>query len=321
MPSTDKKNYVIAFLACTTLGGAALVIHTRQQLADARNAPSLQINRTEITTAAAPAPIVSPPVEPAPATPTEAAPTPQAAGERPEGGPGGPGNRGQRGAQFAAQMAALMQDPEFAAAWKLEQEARIEQRYGSLFKQLNLSPDKLTALKSLLVERENAGREVWASAAAQGLNPRDNRDQLRELTDSLESEVDKNIEAQLGASVVTALDTYNSTSSQRNTVNDLSQKLNYAGQTLNDSQAQQLTKILAETGAQNGRTTTITDDTIDRARGVLTLPQLAELKRLQAEQEARRIIEEKTRAARQAMNQQGGGGGGGQGRNRQNRGD
>ncbi len=315
MPSTDKKNYLIAFLACTTLGGAALVIHTRQQLADARNAPSLQINRTEIKTAAAPAPIISPPAEPA-AAPAEAAPPPQA-GERPEGGPGGPGgpgNRGQRGAQFAAQMASLMQDPEFAAAWKLEQEARIEQRYGALFKQLNLSPDKLAALKSLLVERENAGREVWASAAAQGLNPRDNRDQLRELTNSLEAEVDKNIEAQLGASVVTALDTYNSTSSQRNTVNDLTQKLSYAGQTLNDSQAQQLTKILAETGAQNGRTTTITDDTITRAAGVLTHAQLTELKRLQAEQQARQLIEEKTRAARQAMNQQGGRGGGGQGR-------
>ena len=317
MPSSDKKNYVIAFLLCTTLGGAALVIHTRQQLADARNAPTLEVKRTEIKTAAAPAPLVSPPAA-APAAAPEATP-PEAAGERPEGGPGGGpfGNRGQRGAQFAAQMAKLMQDPEFAAAWKLEQEARLDQRYGALFKQLNLPPDKLAALKTLLAERENAGREVWASAAAQGLNPRDNRDELRKLTDDLQSEVDKNIEAQLGASVVTALDTYNATSSQRNTVNDLTQKLSYSGQTLNDSQAQQLTKILAETGTQNGRSTGITDATITRAAGVLTTAQLNELKRLQAEQAARQLIETQTRAAREAMQQQGGqGGGGGRNRNR-----
>ena len=197
-------------------------------------------------------------------------------------------------------MAELMKDPEFAAAMKLEQEARIEQRYGVLFKQLNLPADKIAALKSFLAERENANREVMASAAAQGLNPRDNRDELRQLAAELQAEVDANIKSTLGDNVLAAINTYNATSSQRNTVNDLNQKLTYSAQPLNDTQSKMLTTILAETGQQNGRGTLITDATITRAQGVLMPSQVEALKKLQAEQQAQQLVQAKMRAAREA---------------------
>lgn len=303
MSSNDKKNYVIALLACTTLAGAGMWIRTRQDLAEARKAPSIQVTRSEFNTSAAPAPLVT---SAAPIAAAESLATTEEPNERPEGGPpqGGPGNwgnRGQRGAQFAAQMAELMKDPEFAAAWKLDQEARLDDRYGALFKDLNLPPDQLAAFKSLLAEREAAGREVWMSAAAQGMNPRENRDELRQLAQDLEAEVDANIKNTFGPAVVDALASYNNTGSQRNTVEDLGEKLTYAGQSLNDSQARQLTNILVETGTQAGRNTLITDATITRAAAVLTNAQLEQLKKLQAEQQARQVIEQKTREAREAM--------------------
>jgi hypothetical protein len=295
--SPQAKNYVIAFLACTTLGAAALVMQTRQQLADVRNNPSLEIKRSDITVAAAPSPLSAP--DPAtPAAPPEVPFAEDTAAERLDPGQG----RGPRGGgpQFAAQMAELMQDPEFAAAMKIEQEARLDARYGALFKQLNLPPAQLAELKALLAEREAAGRDVWMTAREQGLDPRANRDQLRELSANLQAEVNANIKATLGESVYSALETYNATAPQRNTVNDFARRLDYSGQPLNDAQSAQLTTILARTGTVSGRNVLITDATITQAAGVLTSTQLQNLKSQQAEQQARLIIEAKTRAAREA---------------------
>lgn len=300
--SSKLKNYIILFLACTTAGIGFQLFRARQQLADARRTPTLEVKRSEIITSSAPAPALvdNTPAPPAPAPERAPAPAEIAPPEADRGGPGG-----NRGARFGAQMAELMKDPEFAAALKLDQEARIENRYGALFAQLNLPPEKLAALKSLLAERENANREVWATAAAQGMNPRDNRDELRQLTAEFQAEVDANIKATLGDSVVTALENYNTTAPQRSLVNDLNQKLAISSQPLNESQAQQLTLILAETGETNGRNVYVTDDTITRAKGILTPAQVSNLEKLQAEQQARQVIFEKTRAAREAA---GGGG-------------
>ncbi len=308
--SPKAKNYVIAFLLCTTLGGAALLVQTRQQLAAARLAPTLQVTRSEFTTAAAPAPLIAP--TPAPAPAPDESPNFDVLRDGLEGFPGGGGpggggggNRGQRGgAQFAAQMAELMKDPEFVSAWKLEQEARVEQRYGALFKTLNLPPDRLASLKTLLAERANAGRDVWTSAREQGLNPRDPaaRDQLRQLTADLQAEIDASIKNAVGPAVMTAIEGYNATSTQRTTVNTFDQKLSSlpGAQSLNPSQSQQLTTILAETGRQQDRSTLITDATITRAAGVLTNSQLTTLKQLQAEQQAQQVLQTKMRAARDA---------------------
>lgn len=309
--SPQAKNYAIAFLACTTLGGAALVVHSRQQLADALNAPSLQVMRSEFSTAAAPAPLIASAevISEIPAV-SEVAENPETAQENPAenrdgGGAGGGGNRG---AQFAAEMAVLLEDPEFNEAWKIQQEARIESRYGALFKDLNLPPDQLASLKTLLVERENVGREVWMTAPSLGLNPRESRDQLRELTAEFQAEVDANIANTVGPNAMAALRDYNNSSSPRSTVATIGQRLSNYGQPLNESQSRQLVTILAETGTRQGRTTLITAATITRATGILSNTQLNQLKAEQAVQQANLVVEAKTRAAREAAGWSGRGG-------------
>ena len=293
--SSRLKNYLIVLLFFTTLGGAGLVVRTRRQLADALNAPTLRVTHGDFRSAPAPAPLASSaPRVAAPAPPVDA-PVGDTPPDRPDGGQFG----GGRGARYATQMAELMKDPAFVAASKIEQEARLDSRYSSLFKELNLPPEKLAALKALLAERESASREVWASAAAQGLNPRDNRDQLRQLTADLQAEVDANIKSTFGDSVSSALAAYNASAPQRSTVGDLAQKLTYSSQPLNDSQAQQLTRILGDTGTPAGRTVLITAATLVQAQGVLTADQITVLKSLQAEQQARQLVAEKTRAARE----------------------
>ncbi len=317
MPSVDKKNLALGFLLCTSLGTGAMLVHTRQQLADARNAPSLQVTRSDFQAPAAPAPLPPAEAAPAPARPSppdDAVDAPPASPENT--GPGGPG--GGRGARFAARMSELMKDPDFAEAWKIQQEARIEERYGALFKQLNLPPEKLAALKALLIERENAGREVFATAAASGLDPRDpaNREELRKLSDDLRDEVNANIEATFGESMTSTLDAYQAAGPQRNTVNTFAGKLNNAGAPLTPAQSQQLTQILTETGKPSGRTVLVTEATITRATGLLSNTQVEELKQLQTEQQAQIVVEEKMRALREeAGGGRGNWGGGGRGGN------
>ena len=301
---SNTKNIALVFLAATTLGLGVQLYSTNQKLKNALNAQTVQVKRSEVTVAAAPAPIRAPAVaEAAPASETQ----PENNFGAPEGGPGqgGPGNFGNRGGRgFGAQMAELMKDPEVAAAMKLEQEARIEQRYGALFKQLNLPAEKIAELKTMLAERENAMRDVMASAAAQGLNPRESRDELRQLAADMQAEVDNSIKTTFGDSVLTSLNTYNNNAPQRATINDLSQKLVYSSQPLNDTQSQMLTTILAETGQQNGRTTLVTDATIARAQGVLMPSQVEALKKLQTEQQAQQLLQTKMREAREAAQAQ-----------------
>ena len=301
---SNTKNIAIVFLAATTLGLGVQLYSTNQKLKGALNAPTVQVKRSEVTIAAAPAPLSAPAA-------AEAAPAAEAQPENnfggPEGGPGqgGPGNFGGRGGRgFGAQMAELMKDPEFVAAMKLDQEARIEQRYGALFKQLNLPAEKVAELKAMLAERENAMRDVMASAASQGLNPRESRDELRQLAADMQAEVDNTIKTTFGDSVLTSLNSYNNNAPQRATINDLSQKLVYSSQPLNDTQSQMLTTILAETGQQSGRTTLVTDATIARAQGVLMPSQVEALKKLQAEQQAQQLLQTKMREAREAAQAQ-----------------
>ncbi len=306
MPTTDKKNLAVAFLLCTTLGTGALLVHTRQQLADARKAPSLHVSQSEFQAPSAPATqaIASSPAATAKEEPADAPASP------PENAAPG-GNGAARGARFAARMAELMKDPDFAEAWKIQQAARIDERYGAFFKQLNLTPDKLAALKALLLERESAGREVFASAAASGLDPRkqENREQLRKLSDDLRNEVNANIKATLGDNLYAALDAYQANGPQRNAIKDFAEKLTYSGTPLSAAQSDKLTQILTETGKQSGRNVLVTEATITRATGVLSFAQVEALKKLQTEQQAQIVVEEKMRALREEA----GGGGGNRG--------
>ena len=291
--NSNSKNYLIAFLACTTLAGAGLALHQRQLLAEVKTAPTLKVTQSNFSPRPVQALSDSKPAATPQVANTTDTPPPSSAAEA-NGRAAATPSQGR--GQWGARMAELMKDPEFVSAIKVEQESRIENRYGALFKQLNLSADKIASLKSLLVERENARRDVMASAFAQKLDPRDpdTRTQLRELTNQLESEVDTNIKTAIGDTAYSQLETYKATQPQRSTVSNFNDKLALSGQPLSDSQLQQLTRILSETGTVNGRSVAITDQTISVARGVLMPAQVETLIKFQTQQAAEQLIERKT---------------------------
>jgi len=208
-------------------------------------------------------------------------------------------------------FAALMANPEFAQAVSLQQRAALDNRYAALFKQLNLSPDQLDKFKSMLIERQNARADVMTAARENGLNPRENRDEINKLVAQAQAEVDANIKTTLGEGVYNQYQHYDATQSQRAIVSQLDQRLSYSSTPLNTTQSNFLVNALipsgpTETADQGGGfggnwggnrgTTPITDAVIQQAQSVLTPDQLAALKQLQAEQKAQQRIRDLMRA-------------------------
>lgn len=215
------------------------------------------------------------------------------------------GHRRSRG-EMAAAMKQLMADPEFVRAMNLNEMARLNSRYGDLFRQLNLSPARLEKFKELLVERQNAGRDVMTAAMSEGLDPRQNGEQLQALVRENQAEVDASIKAALGDAAYQQYQSYDQTAPQRQVVSTVNDTL---AQPLSTTKQLQLVNLLAQsssaqvaaasTGTFPGphSAVTITDDIIAQAQGFLSADELAALKTVQAQQEAAALVAAKMREA------------------------
>lgn len=224
--------------------------------------------------------------------------------------------RGERGNPLAT----LMQDPEFARALMTQQKAALDLRYADLFRKLNLSPAQVDRLKDLLIERQSAAADVMAAARAEGVDGRDAREQLRDLVRATQAETDKAIRTFLGDAGYEAYQSYERTQPQRTLVGQLETKLSYTGAPLQETQKDQLVRILADSAPQGARGNannvifagrgfdgpaplpmaggvTITDEALTRAQGILSQAQLAALKQMQTEQQAQRTMAEAVRNA------------------------
>lgn len=276
------KNNLIAFLALTTVGGAGLALYQHRQIVDLRNSGQLTVINTAPTTTAPKAYLSGTDAE---SPKAEATPDPV---ETPAANTETDNNRrGNRGAEFAARMKELMQDPDFVAAWQIQQRARLDNRYADLFRKLNLPADQLAKFQDLLIERQNAWQDVMATARETGLDPRENRDELRQMVQSLQSEIDSTIKTELGDSVYSAYQQYDSTQNQRNVVSQLNQKLVYSGSTLTSAQSDQIVSIISQNGGS------LDEQTINLVSGLLTADQTAALKQIYAEQAASALVRSK----------------------------
>lgn len=234
-----------------------------------------------------------------------------------DGPPGGP--RGQNRPDGANRMANILGSPEVQQLMAVQQKAALDGRYASLFKKLNLSPADLEKFKSLLVEKQSAVMDVMAAARAEGLNGRENRDQIRQLVQDTQTELDNTIRSTLGDAGFAQYQNYESTLPQRNVVGQLEQRLSYSATPLTDTQSEQLVQILAQTAPQGnnannagrnavggaaagfvqafagrggalatltGANTPITNEAITQAQTVLSTQQVSALQSLQQEQQA-----------------------------------
>lgn len=204
----------------------------------------------------------------------------------------------------------LMEDPEFAAAWQAQQKAALDGPYAPLFRKLNLTPQQVDRLKTLLAERSTARMDVMSAAREQGFTGRESRDEIRTLMQATQAEIDASIREVLGEQGFSQLQQYERTAPQRTVVNQLESRLSYSSAPLTSAQSEALVNILAETSGSRGRTTTagmyfspgsfgppaaISDSALVRAQAVLSPDQLAALRQIQADQQAQQNVQEKIR--------------------------
>jgi hypothetical protein len=314
----SKKNFLIAVLALTTVATGVLawqqyqraqqsVVNTasnndellKKLAAAERHAADLEARLAALQ--AAPAP------EAPPAPPPDAVIAERRGSDRDQGP-----NVGRR-----ADMQALMNNPEIQKLMATQQKAQLDSRYAALFKQLNLSPAQLEAFKNLIIEKQNAQRDVMMAARESGLNPRENRDDLQKLVAEANAETDASIIAAIGQEKFDQYRTYEATGSQRALVDQLSRTMSYSATPLSDSQSQALVQILAQDApaANNsnnnqriafagpfagGSRVPITDAMIAQAQTVLSPDQVKVLQQQQATQQSEQKLRELMRAQAQA---------------------
>ena len=188
----------------------------------------------------------------------------------------------------------IRQSPKGSQLLAAQQRDLLDRRYASLYKTLNLSPDQLDKFKDLLVERQNAARDVITVAREQGLDPRTDRAEIQQLVQQAQADVDNSIATAIGQDKFAQYQNYDQTAPQRIVVNQIAQSLNATSNPLTPAQNDQLVALLAQNAAPNdtgGRQATpITDDIINAAQSFLAPDQIDALRQQQSRQNNRQQL-------------------------------
>ena len=248
------KNYLIAFLALTTVGGSILAWQQYGELVELRAAAMNKDERADLQKRAWDLERLNKQLRD------------QLAAQRPSGedgtiaaGEGGRDRRdptsksGARGGPVAANnplqqaeaLRELMARPEVQAIMSSQQKDAVQARYAALFKSLNLAPEQAEKLKTILADRQTTMQDVMSAARDQGIDPRTDRNAVQKLMEVARNDINSSIKSVVGESGFNQLETYEKTIPQRNIVNQLQQRLSSTDTPLTSIQADQLVQILA----------------------------------------------------------------------------
>jgi hypothetical protein len=225
------RSYLLIFLALTTLGGAALAWKQHLEVIALRAA--LQAKDWEVQHAQQHQDDLESKLAALRASAKAAATARPASADdqRPRGRFGN--------------MQALMNDPKFVQLMALQEKARLDSTYAPLFKQLaqqlGLTPAQIAAFQNLLVQKQDAARDVITAARDQGAD----RSEISQLMAQSNAEIDSQIAATLGPDGYSQYQNFEQTLPERNTVNEIQTSLGISGTPLTDQQVQQVIQILA----------------------------------------------------------------------------
>jgi hypothetical protein len=189
----------------------------------------------------------------------------------------------------AAEYLARMDDPEIRRLTDLQRLAQINRQFATFYKNAHLSPEQLAQFQRLLLERQNVPNDVLMAATQQGINPLDNQEEFRQMVQSAQADVDKQIQQSLGADTYAQFQAFQQGQGQRNVVSQLQQDLSYTDAPLSGAQRDQMSQVLAQSNPKGG--SEVNDQTISLASGVLSAPQLEALRNVQQLQQANRQLQ------------------------------
>jgi len=191
----------------------------------------------------------------------------------------------------------MSQSPQGRQIMAMRQRAKLDEDYAPLFKTLNLAPDQLEKFKDLLVDRQNAERDVRAVAQEQGLNRHNSADrsEIDQLIDQAQADVDNNIIAAIGQDKFAQYQYYDQTGDQRDVVDQIEQSLSYTSTPLTPEQNAQLVALLARNASQDNthdHSPSITNQVINDAQSFLSPEQIDALRQRQALQTGRQQMKQ-----------------------------
>ena len=240
---TSPRNYLLILLALTTLGGAALAWNQHLEIIKLNAALQekdldAQLHQHEFETKLAA---------------LQASASKKAAKRSDEASQNSPDDQRQRGP--FGNMRAMMNDPQFVKLLALQQKAALNGSYAPLFKnlaqKLALSPAQIDAFQNLLVQKQNAARDTMIAARDQGLNPRTDGAEIKQLVEQSNAEIDNQIQSTIGPDGFTQYQNYEHTLPERNTVTLLQQMMSYTNTPIPDQEVQPLIDLLASYAPKN----------------------------------------------------------------------
>ncbi len=230
-------------------------------------------------------------------------------------------------------IAALSDLPEFQKLIAIQQRGAVDGKYAALFRKLQLTPEQQDQFATLLADKQSAFADALAAARDQGLTGKDARLAAKTVAQSSSQQIDASIKSLLGDQAYQQYQNYERTMPQRETVNQLAQRLSYSNAPLTPRQQDQLVQALASgarqdvaaaraqaaaTGEKMTRPITtmnglpnalgalgingtsgavITPSGMAKAQTVLSPPQLATLEQLQQQQQAQLNLGKLVRSA------------------------
>jgi uncharacterized Zn-binding protein involved in type VI secretion len=201
-----------------------------------------------------------------------------------------PGRDAAQPKNSLASVMDVLNNPAMQQQTLLQARARLDGQYGSLFKQLDLAPDRLEQFKSLLVEKEMAGFDGMTAAHQQGVDASTDPRGFFIAVGNAQKAVDGQIAALLGSAGYGDYQQYEASVPARNTLNSLRQSLSYTATPLTDDQSARVTSLLAQYGKPalppgnpfavlNGDLGIIAlnDQGLAQVQGILSPPQMKQL--------------------------------------------
>ena len=182
----------------------------------------------------------------------------------------------------------LLADPEYLRHYMTYESLNLEQRYADFYATTSARREAVEKLKHALVHRSISELEREELIAKHGV-PAGERGELSHL---LAQKFDAEVREILGETGHAEFKRFEQTLVQRTAVTAFAERLSYADRPLSKTQATELIEIMTSTTVPYGNrqipVSKFTEAVIDRAKAVLSTPQLEEMKRFQQELDAAR---------------------------------
>jgi hypothetical protein len=146
-----------------------------------------------------------------------------------------------------AEILSFLGEPETQRIMAQKLREQVDTRFGTFFKNLNVSEAQLPQLRALLIEREGASIDVAAAALAEGLKPKP--EEMLKMVNAAQAETDRKLLLALGAAGYEQFQLYETAHLFRGATADLQRSLTRVAAPLDSKQAENFTTGLAALAA------------------------------------------------------------------------